>query len=50
MTKDLNKKISSIKYNFLNLPSSITYSTGKSATYIYDASGMKLRTSYKAMK
>ena len=48
MTKDLNKKISSIKYNFLNLPSSITYSTGKSATYIYDASGMKLRTSYKA--
>jgi len=48
LTKDLNKKISSIKYNFLNLPSSITYSTGKSATYIYDASGMKLRTSYKA--
>ena len=30
------------------MPSSITYSTGKSATYIYDASGMKLRTSYKA--
>ncbi|WP_091900137.1 hypothetical protein [Prevotella sp. lc2012] len=49
MTKDLNKKISSIKYNFLNLPSSITYSTGKSATYIYDASGMKLRTSYKTV-
>jgi len=48
LTKDLNKKISSIKYNFLNLPSSITYSTGKSATYIYDASGMKLQTSYKA--
>ena len=48
MTKDLNKKISSIKYNFLNLPSSITYSTGKSATYIYDASGKKLQTSYKA--
>ena len=48
MAKDLNKKISSIKYNVLNLPSSITYSTGKSATYIYDASGKKLRTSYKA--
>ena len=30
------------------MSSSITYSTGKSATYIYDASGMKLRTSYKA--
>ena len=30
------------------LPQSITYSTGKSATYIYDASGKKLQTSYKA--
>ena len=47
LTKDLNKKISSIQYNLLNLPQSITYSTGKSATYIYDASGKKLQTSYK---
>jgi RHS repeat-associated protein len=48
MTKDLNKKISSIQYNFLNLPTIITYSTGKSATYIYNGAGRKLRTSYKA--
>ena len=48
MTKDLNKNISSIGYNFLNLPTSITYSSGKSATYIYDATGKKLQTSYKA--
>ena len=48
MTKDLNKNISSISYNLLNLPSNITYSNGKSATYIYDANGKKLRTSYKA--
>ena len=47
LTKDLNKKISSIQYNSLNLPTSITYSNGKSAAYIYDAAGRKLRTSYK---
>ena len=48
MTKDLNKNISSISYNLLNLPTNITYSSGKSAAYIYDATGRKLRTSYKA--
>ena len=48
MTKDLNKNISSISYNLLNLPTNIAYSSGKSATYIYDAAGQKLRTSYKA--
>ena len=48
LTKDLNKNISSIQYNFLNLPANITYSSGKSAAYIYDANGQKLRTSYKA--
>jgi len=48
MTKDLNKNISSIGYNLLNLPTNITYSSGKSAAYIYDATGRKLRTSYKA--
>lgn len=48
LTKDLNKNISSISYNLLNLPSNITYSSGKSAAYIYDATGKKLRTSYKA--
>jgi hypothetical protein len=42
LTKDLNKNISSIQYNFLNLPSSISYSSGKSAAYTYDATGRKL--------
>ena len=48
LTKDLNKNISSIGYNFLNLPTSIAYSSGKSAAYIYNGAGQKLRTSYKA--
>lgn len=48
MTKDLNKNISSIGYNLLNLPTNISYSSGKSAAYVYDATGRKLRTSYKA--
>lgn len=46
LTKDLNKKISSIQYNLLNLPQNIVYSTGKSATYTYDAAGRKLRVVY----
>ena len=46
MTKDLNKNISSITYNLLNLPSNINYSNGRSATYVYGADGKKLRVSY----
>jgi hypothetical protein len=46
MTQDLNKSISLIHYNLLNLPQSITYSTNKSATYTYDAAGRKLKTVY----
>ena len=47
MTKDLNKGISSIQYNVQNLPESITYSGGRSAAYLYDATGRKLRVSYR---
>ena len=46
LTKDLNKGISSIQYNFLNLPSSITFGDG-SITYLYRADGTKLRTIHK---
>jgi RHS repeat-associated protein len=43
LTQDNNKSISSIHYNYLNLPDSITF-TGKGAIrYIYDASGTKLQ-------
>ena len=42
MTKDLNRKISSIQYNLLNLPSMITTNDGKTYTFTYDATGKKL--------
>ena len=37
-----------MKRRYFDLPANITYSSGKSAAYIYDANGQKLRTSYKA--
>ena len=46
MTQDLNKRISSIQYNLLNLPQNITYSTGSTIAYTYDASGKKLHVAY----
>ena len=46
MTKDLNRNISSIQYNLLNLPQNMTYSNNKSTTYVYDATGRKLQVEY----
>ena len=46
MTKDLNRKISSIQYNLLNLPQNMTYSNNRSTTYVYDAMGRKLQVEY----
>ena len=43
MTYDLNKGITSISYNHLNLPVSITFSNGGHIGYVYDASGVKQR-------
>ena len=44
LTKDLNKGISNITYNCLNLPLSMTFSNGSTIAYTYDANGRKLRT------
>ena len=44
LTKDLNKNISSIQYNSLNLPSIVTFGDGSTITYTYTADGTKLRT------
>jgi RHS repeat-associated protein len=47
-TKDLNKNITSITYNALNLPSVITFADGNTITYGYDAAGSKLSVAYKS--
>ncbi|MEI9942921.1 MAG: RHS repeat-associated core domain-containing protein [Chitinophagaceae bacterium] len=43
MTSDVNKSISSITYNYLNLPSVITVTGKGTITYTYDAAGNKLK-------
>ena len=48
LTKDLNKNITSIQYNCLNLPSKVTFGNGNTITYTYAADGTKLRTVHKA--
>ena len=35
MTKDLNKNITDIQYNCLNLPSKVTFKDGSTITYTY---------------
>ena len=47
LTKDLNKGISNISYNSLNLPQVVTFSNGNTITYLYTADGKKLRTVHK---
>ena len=47
LTKDLNKGITGITYNCLNLPNAVTFSDGSTITYTYGADGTKLRTVHK---
>ena len=49
MTKDLNKKIFSIQYNSLNLPSKINYSDGKMMDYVYSGTGEKKSVTYNVL-
>lgn len=44
LTKYLNRGISEIQYNYLNLPSKVILSDGSTVTYIYAVNGTKLRT------
>ena len=46
LTKDLNKNITGIQYNILNLPSHITFADGSSIEYEYAADGRKVRTTH----
>jgi RHS repeat-associated protein len=43
LTKDLNKAIGSITYNYLNLPENITVTGKGTIQFVYDATGNKLR-------
>ena len=49
MTKDLNKNISSIHYNSLNLPSKVVFSDGKYMDYVYSATGEKRSVTYNVL-
>jgi RHS repeat-associated protein len=45
-TRDLNKGITFIRYNTLNLPARVTFSNGTYIEYTYDAAGTKIRQAY----
>ena len=45
MTMDYNKGITSISYNYLNLPNVVTINAQRKITYTYDAVGNKLQKS-----
>ena len=46
MTKDLNRNITEIRYNLLNLPSMIAFGDNTYIYYTYSATGEKLTTRY----
>ena len=46
LTKDLNRNIAEIQYNFLNLPGKVTFGDGSTIEYVYAADGTKLRTKH----
>lgn len=46
MTRDRNKKIQSISYNILNLPSEVKFDDGHVTRYTYDTAGTKLKAEY----
>ncbi|WP_333662004.1 RHS repeat-associated core domain-containing protein [Chishuiella changwenlii] len=43
LVQDLNKGITKITYNDLNLPTELLWNASKKINYLYDASGVKLR-------
>lgn len=44
LTKDLNKNITNIQYNILNLPSKVAFGDGNSVSHVYAGDGRKLHT------
>ncbi len=50
LVSDYNKGITKINYNFLNLPSVLQFKQGHTIQYTYDASGVKRKVKYTAVK
>lgn len=46
LTQDLNKNISLIEYNHLDLVTKVTFTDGKRIEFLYDASGAKLQMQF----
>jgi RHS repeat-associated core domain len=46
MTKDLDREITKIEYNILNLPDKVTFANENIIVNLYDASGKKLSSGY----
>ena len=47
MTSDPNKGITGIVYNYLNLPTKVTFNTGNTIEWLYTSTGTKLRKTVK---
>ncbi len=43
LTQDLNKNLTQITYNFLNLPTHLSFANGNSISWVYTATGQKLQ-------
>jgi RHS repeat-associated protein len=43
LTYDAHKDITNIEYNYMNLPAKITFTNDRTITFLYDATGKKLR-------
>ena len=49
LSKELNRGITEIDYNILNLPNRITFENGSDIRFTYDADGVKHRADYKTV-
>ena len=49
LVKDINKKISKIEYNLLNLPQLIIYENGNRISFSYDLNGTKRKVEYTSV-
>ena len=47
LLSDVNKGITQIEYNYLNLPERIVFSSGNELNYLYDARGIRLKKTVK---